>query len=412
MDKKIKYDLIIFGATGFTGRLVVEYLINNYGAKSTKFSWAIAGRNKLKLSQLKHSLSKIDPLSKDIAIFIADSFDLESLNTLTSSCRVIISTVGPYLKCGLPLIESCVKNRTHYCDLTGEVPFIRESIDLYHKEAKKNKCKIIHSCGFDSIPSDIGVLFLQKKSLKKYNKVCAKVNLYVEGIKGGLSGGTIASMVNIMDYLRLNPKKKSILKNPFSLNPVGEMKNYSYSPALKSIRWDNSIQKWTCPFLMSGINTRIVRRTNAIAKLSYGENFNYNEMSSYNRGLKGFLNALMMLITLGILQLSLKTKLLFTVLKKIVLPMPGEGPSNDSMKNGFFKMKIIGHIDELKISSVFIEGDSDPGYSATAKMLTESALSILLNKDKIPNLFGVLTPASALDLVLIDRLKNKGISFK
>ena len=207
MDKKIKYDLIIFGATGFTGRLVVEYLINNYGAKSTKFSWAIAGRNKLKLSQLKHSLSKIDPLSKDIAIFIADSFDLESLNTLTSSCRVIISTVGPYLKCGLPLIESCVKNRTHYCDLTGEVPFIRESIDLYHKEAKKNKCKIIHSCGFDSIPSDIGVLFLQKKSLKKYNKVCAKVNLYVEGIKGGLSGGTIASMVNIMDYLRLNPKK-------------------------------------------------------------------------------------------------------------------------------------------------------------------------------------------------------------
>ena len=132
------------------------------------------------------------------------------------------------------------------------------------------------------------------------------MNLYVEGIKGGLSGGTIASMVNIMDYLRLNPKKKSILKNPFSLNPVGEMKNYSYSPALKSIRWDNSIQKWTCPFLMSGINTRIVRRTNAIAKLSYGENFNYNEMSSYNRGLKGFLNALMMLITLGILQLSLK----------------------------------------------------------------------------------------------------------
>ena len=140
--------------------------------------------------------------------------------------------MGPYLKCGLPLIESCVKNRTHYCDLTGEVPFIRESIDLYHKEAKKNKCKIIHSCGFDSIPSDIGVLFLQKKSLKKYKKVCAKVNLYVEGIKGGLSGGTIASMVNIMDYLRLNPKKKSILKNPFSLNPVGEMKNYSYSPAL------------------------------------------------------------------------------------------------------------------------------------------------------------------------------------
>ena len=215
----------------------------------------------------------------------------------------------------LPLIKSCVKNKTNYCDITGEVPFIRESIDLFHEKAKKNKCRIIHSCGFDSIPSDLGVLLLQKNSLKKYDKLCEKVNLYVQEIKGSLSGGTIASMVNIMKYIKLYPDKRDMYKSPLSLNPVWKINNYVDQPTLKSIRWDKRIKKWTCPFLMSGINTRIVRRTNAIADFSYGKNFKYNEMSSYNQGLYGFLKALMMLTTLGLLQLSIKSKTLFQILK-------------------------------------------------------------------------------------------------
>ncbi len=411
LKKKCKYDLIVFGATGFTGKLVVEYLLKNYGIRNSRFTWAIAGRNKIKLEKLIKSLIHVNKVTIDIDTFVVDSFDSNSLDILTSSCKVILSTVGPYLKYGLPLIKSCVKNKTNYCDITGEVPFIRDSIDKFHEEAKRNKCRIVHSCGFDSIPSDLGVLLLQKNSLKKYDTLCDEVNLYVQGINGGISGGTVASMVNIINYIKLYPNKRDMLKSPLSLNPVWETNNYVDQPTLKSIRWDKREKKWTCPFLMAGINTRIVRRTNAIADFPYGENFKYNEMSSYNRGLYGFLKALMMLTTLGLLQLTIKSKALFWILKNVVLPKPGEGPSKNKMKKGFFKMKLIGYCNKTIKISVTVEGDSDPGYSATAKMLSEAALSILLNEDIIPKSYGVLTPASGIGLTLIHRLNDKNISF-
>ena len=150
--KEIKHDLVVMGATGFTGKLVVEYLIKNYGVHNERFTWAIAGRSSRKLEKLNHSLKELDPLSPDIPTMQVDSLDSKSLDTMTSSCRLVISTVGPYMKFGIQLVESCVKNSTHYCDLTGEVPFIRQSIDLFHLKAKENGCRIIHSCGFDSIP--------------------------------------------------------------------------------------------------------------------------------------------------------------------------------------------------------------------------------------------------------------------
>ena len=412
LKQKNKYDIIIFGATGFTGKLVVEYFLKNYGLNNPKLNWAIAGKSKIKLEKLKKSLIYINQEFAKINSFVADSFDSNSLDVMTSSCRVIISTVGPYLKYGLPLIKSCLKNNTSYCDITGEVPFIRESIDLFHENAKKNKCRIIHSCGFDSIPSDLGVLLLQKTSIEKYDKLCNKVNLYVQEIRGSLSGGTIASIVNLIKYKELYPDKRRMLKSPFSLNPHGTINNYVNQPTLKSIRWDKQIKKWTAPFLMSGINTRIVRRTNAIANFSYGKNFKYNEMSSYDKGLLGFLKALMMLCVLGLLQSSIKSKTLLQILKKRAFPKPGEGPSKNKMRNGFFKMKLIGYIKNRTSISVTVAGDSDPGYSATATMLAESAISILLNEDKIPDSYGVLTPASGLGLTLIDRLKEKSISFK
>tara|TARA_B100001248_G_scaffold261824_1_gene254476 strand:- start:1823 stop:3079 length:1257 start_codon:yes stop_codon:yes gene_type:complete len=412
LNQKNKFDIIIFGATGFTGKLVVEYFLKNYGFNNPKLNWAIAGRSEAKLEKLKKSFIHIDQGFAKINIFVADSFDSKSLDVLTSSCRVIISTVGPYLKYGLPLIKSCVKNNTSYCDITGEVPFIRESIDLFHEEAKKNKCRIVHSCGFDSIPSDLGVLLLQRTSLKKYDKLCNKVNLYVQEIKGSLSGGTIASVVNLMKYKELYPDKRHMFKSPFSLNPTEEINNHVDQPIPNSIRWDGRIKKWTAPFLMSGINTRIVRRTNAIANFSYGKNFKYNEMSSYDQGLSGFLKASMILCILGLLQLSIKSKTLLWILKNVALPKPGEGPSKNKMNNGFFKMRLIGYTKNNAGISVTVAGYSDPGYSATAKMLAEAAISILLNEDKIPKSYGVLTPASGIGLTLIDRLKEKNISFK
>ena len=412
MKKNIKNDLIVFGATGFTGKLVIEYLIKNYGTKNQKFTWAIAGRDKAKLEELKQSFIGIDSQSVNIETYVADSFNSQSLDILTSSCRIIISTVGPYLKYGLPLVESCVKNHTNYCDLTGEVPFIRESIDLFHEKALNNKCRVIHSCGFDSIPSDLGVLLLQKNSLKKYEKLCDEVNLYIQEIKGSLSGGTVASMENLMKYIELHPDKKNMYKSPISLNPIWKINNHVEQPTIKSIRWDKREKKWTCPFLMAGINTRIVRRTNAIADFSYGKDFKYNEISSFNPGLYGFLKALMRLTTLGLLKSSIKSKVLFQILKNSVLPKVGEGPSEHKMKNGFFKMKLVGYFNDITKISVTVAGNSDPGYSATAKMLAESALTILIDGDKIPKSYGVLTPASGFGLALVDRLDNKDISFK
>ena len=411
MKKNIKNDLIVFGATGFTGKLVVEYLIKNYGTKNKKFTWAIAGRDKAKLEELKQSFNGIDSQSVNIQTYVADSFNSKSLDVLTSSCRIIISTVGPYLKYGLPLVESCVKNHTNYCDLTGEVPFIRESIDLFHEKALNNKCRIIHSCGFDSIPSDLGVLLLQKNSLEKFNKVCEKVNLYVSSIKGGVSGGTISSMINIKKYIYSHPDKRNVLKSPYSLNPMDKINNSIRQPIIKSVRWDNSFNKWTSPFLMSGINTRVVQRTNAIGEFSYGENFRYNELSSFDKGISGFLKACTMLIILAFLQFSMRSNLLLWLLKKTIFPKPGEGPSKGKMQRGFFKLRIVGSINEMQKNSITIIGDSDPGYSATAKMLTESAICILLNENKIPKKYGVLTPASGIGLILIERLMEKGISF-
>ena len=399
------------GATGFTGKLVVEYLIKNYGIENENFTWAIAGRDKNKLERVLSSLKDVDPNSNKIPTLIVDSHDTISLDKMTSISRLVISTVGPYLKFGEALVESCVKNSTHYCDLTGEVPFIRKSIDAFDLKAKKNNCRIVHSCGFDSVPSDIGVLLLQMNSLKKFNKPCDEVNLYVRSIRGGLSGGTIDSMISIYDYMGSNPDHQKLLKSPFSLNPRDSIKNNTRQPSLKSVKWDGDIQRWLCPFIMAGFNSKIVRRTNAITDHRYGIDFRYSEVSSFKKGLTGFLKAMVMFIGLVIIQISLKVRPLLWFLRKFFLPSPGEGPSREIRDNGFFKLDIIGSMDNIKKIRFTVTGEGDPGYSATAKMITESALSILLDEDRIPKVSGVLTPAAGIGVVLAERLNDKGFNF-
>ena len=409
--KNIEYDLVIMGATGFTGKLVVEYLIENYGVENEEFTWAIAGRDINKLERLKSSFKYIDSNSNKIPRLVVDSHDTNSLDKMTSISRLVISTVGPYLKFGEALVESCVKNGTHYCDLTGEVPFIRKSIDAFDIRAKKNNCRIVHSCGFDSVPSDIGVLLLQMDSLKRFDKPCDEVNLYVRSIRGGLSGGTIDSMISIFKYMGSNPGHRKLLKSPFSLNPRESLKNNTWQPILKSVKWDDDIQRWLCPFIMAGFNSRIVMRTNAITDYRYGIDFKYSEVSSYKKGLSGFLKAVVMFIGLVLIQISLKVRPLLWFLRKFFLPSPGEGPSKEIRDNGFFKLDIIGSMDNIKKIRFTVTGEGDPGYSATAKMITESALSILLNQDRIPKVSGVLTPAAGIGVVLAERLNDKGFNF-
>ena len=409
--KNIEYDLVIMGATGFTGKLVVEYLIENYGVENEEFTWAIAGRDKNKLETLRSSFKYIDSNSNKIPRLVVDSHDTNSLDKMTSISRLVISTVGPYLKFGEALVESCVKNGTHYCDLTGEVPFIRKSIDAFDIKAKKNNCRIVHSCGFDSVPSDIGVLLLQMDSLKRFDKPCDEVNLYVRSIRGGLSGGTIDSMISIFKYMGSNPGHRKLLKSPFSLNPRESLKNNTWQPILKSVKWDDDIQRWLCPFIMAGFNSRIVMRTNAITDYRYGIDFKYSEVSSYKKGLSGFLKAVVMFIGLVLIQISLKVRPLLWFLRKFFLPSPGEGPSKEIRDNGFFELEIIGSMDNIKKIRLTVTGEGDPGYSATAKMITESALSILLDQDRIPKVSGVLTPAAGIGVVLAERLNDKGFNF-
>lgn len=403
------YDIIVFGATGFTGKLVVEYLIEHYGVNNELFTWAIAGRNEDKIKKVIETLAAKNDQIKKIKFFIADSFDEESLGHLSKSAKLIISTVGPYIKYGKNLVSHCAHNGTHYCDLTGEVPFIRESIDAYDKVAKKNECRIIHSCGFDSIPSDLGVLFLQSEAKKKYDRFCSHIKYYVRATKGGFSGGTIASMIAISNYIKSKPNLSGLLGNPYALNSD----NYE-SPSvssLRSVEWDQDVGLWTAPFIMSGINTRVVRRSNELLGFKYGKEFIYTEVTSFQKGIMGYLKSYSMLIFLGLTKFLMSFKPTFWLLKNFYLPSPGEGPNREKRDNGFFKILLNGYVDGNHISCT-VTGDKDPGYSGTAIMLTESALSIILNNEEIPKKFGVLTPASAIGKILIKRLKTKGIIFK
>ena len=403
------YDIIVFGATGFTGKLVVEYLIEHYGVNNKLFTWAIAGRNEDKIKKVIETLAVKNDQIKKINFFIADSFNDKSLDNLSKSAKLVISTVGPYIKYGKNLVSHCAHNGTHYCDLTGEVPFIRESIDAYDKVAKKNECRIIHSCGFDSIPSDLGVLFLQSEAKKKYDRFCSHIKYYVRATKGGFSGGTIASMIAISNYIKSKPNLSGLLGNPYALNSD----NYE-SPSvssLRSVEWDQDVGLWTAPFIMSGINTRVVRRSNELLGFKYGKEFIYTEVTSFQKGIMGYLKSYSMLIFLGLTKFLMSFKPTFWLLKNFYLPSPGEGPNKEKRDNGFFKILLNGYVDGNHISCT-VTGDKDPGYSGTAIMLTESALSIILNNEEIPKKFGVLTPASGIGKILIKRLKTKGIIFK
>ena len=409
--KNIKYDLVLFGATGFTGRLVAEYLTKEYGVSNKKFVWAIAGREKKKLDNLKTYLSKFDSNAKILPSLIADSFDRESLDNISSVSRLIISTVGPYLKYGKLLVESCVVNGTDYCDLTGEVPFIRDSIDTFDSLAKTNNCKIIHSCGFDSVPSDIGVLFLQQKAESKFGKPCDQIKFYARGMKGGPSGGTIESMINISSYINSRPELSGLLGNPYALNPDGQLLDGPDGSSLRSVEWDEKMNFWICPFIMSGINTRIVRRSNALMSYSYGKDFKYSEVYSFNKGLFGLMKSVSMLIGMASLKIAISFKSTLWLLRKLFLPVPGEGPSKKKRDEGYFKVLLVGYSDEKKISCI-VTGDRDPGYAGTAKMISESALSLILEGESTPDVSGVLTPASGIGDVVVDRLSDKGIVFK
>ena len=396
-----QFDIIIWGATSFTGKLVVEYLFKKFA--STKIKWAIAGRNKEKLENVRSKVA-----DKNIPIFIADSFDEKSLSVIVKKSKVICSTVGPYSLYGSLLVELCVKHSTNYCDITGEAHWIRTIIDKFHKDAKKKKIKIVNSCGFDSIPSDMGVYFIQNQIKKAYESYAKSIKMRVAGIRGGISGGTYGSMNNLLKEAYADKSVFKVLNNPYGLNPRDKMEGLDKKD-LRKIIFDNESKSWIYPFIMAGINTKIVRRSNALSNFQYGKEFTYEEATMAGKGISGFWKAILALFPLAMIGINPNS-----FLKKIVnsfMPKPGEGPGIEKRKNGFYNLRFYITIDKKRKAFAKVIGDSDPGYGSTSKMLAESAISLAF--DNLPGNYGVITPSFAMGDKLLNRLKeNAGLSFE
>ena len=386
MSETKKYDFIVFGATGFTGKLVVEYLVERY-LGNPEIKWALAGRN---LEKLK-SVAKSKNVPDEICLFTADSNDKTSVENLVSKTRCILTVVGPYQLYGNNIIESCAKSGTDYVDLCGEPGWMHEKINEYSDISKESGSRIVFSCGFDSIPFDLGVLFLQNEIIKRFNKPAPNVRGRVRAMNGEFSGGTAASLGATMSALKEKPELFAVLANPFALSNgfIGPDQPADNKPV-----YDEKLDSWVAPFFMAPINTKNIHRSNALMDHIYGEDFCYNEMWIQGTGDEGKAAA----------DFISKSNPLSNA------PQPGEGPSRESRENGNYDLLFCGDIDDKSIH-VSVTGDMDPGYGSTSKMITESAVCLVKECDDLKG--GIYTSASSMGTKLIKRLEdNAGLTFK
>jgi short subunit dehydrogenase-like uncharacterized protein len=399
------HDVVLWGATGYTGRLVAEYLAR---ARPPELRWALGGRDRGRLERVRADLAAIDPRCAELPIVLGDAGEPASLDALASSTRVVCTTVGPYAKYGDELVAACVREGTDYCDLTGEVPWMRRTIDRFHALARESGARIVHTCGFDSIPSDLGVLLLQEYARARHGAPCARVSAYFGESKGGISGGTVASMLHGLDEMKRDPGVRRIFGNPYALDPDPQRRGPDARDRM-SVAFDERIGRWTAPFLMARINTRVVRRTNALLGYPWGEQFRYEEVASTGTGARGLLRALAWGGGLAAFAGAVSVPVLRRILEARVLPKPGEGPSPEVREAGYFVMRMVGERDGLTVSAR-ISDRRDPGYGSTAVMLAQSALC--LAKDGITSPGGVLTPAACMGMRLIERLREAGLVFE
>lgn len=400
------YDLVIFGATSFVGQILTGYLFNTYGVNG-EVKWAIAGRSENKLSTLKSGLGES---AGELPVILADATDARALKTMCEQTRVVISTVGPYALYGEPLVKACVETGTDYCDLAGEVQWIRHMIERYEDQAKASGARIVHCCGFDSIPSDMGVWFLQQQAEKTFGEVCQDVRMRVKVAKGGLSGGTVASMINVAKEAAADPKLRKQLANPFSICPP-EHRSKVRQPNLKGAEFDKTFNVWLAPFVMGAINTRIVHRSNAMQNVRYGKEFTYDEAMMTGRGAKGRLTAYGITAALAGFLTASAIKPSRWFVEKLV-PQPGEGPSPEDQKAGFYDMRFVGRTGSGKTMITKVTGDADPGYGSTSKMLGEAGMCLAFDiPPEQPG--GFWTPASVLNGQLLERLTySAGLTFE
>lgn len=402
-----EFDVVVFGATSFVGQILTRYLFDRHGAGSPELRWALAGRSQSKLAQVRDGLGEG---AASLPLIVADAADSPALTALCGRTRAVISTVGPYALYGTPLVEACVDSGTDYCDLTGEVQWIDEMIRRFEARAQASGARIVHCCGFDSIPSDLGQWVLQQASQQQLGAPCTTVKMRVKALRGGFSGGTVASLMNVFKLASEDPALRKKLGDPYLLCP-DDRRGEGRQPNVKGPALDPDFQAWVAPFVMAGINTRVVQRSNALSQQAWGTRFRYDEAMLTGKGFKGRLSAIGLTAGLGGFLLGAALPPTRWVLERFVVPKPGEGPSPAAQASGFFDLRFHGTTDDGRSMRAKVTGDRDPGYGSTGKMLGEAGACLARDIPDLPG--GFWTPATAFGQKLVDRLQDHaGLHFE
>jgi short subunit dehydrogenase-like uncharacterized protein len=401
-DSTREHDVVLYGASGFVGRLTAAHLAD---AAPPGTRIALAGRSAARLKEVRESLP---PAARDWPLVEADSGDPAALAAMAASTRVLATTVGPYARYGMPVVEACAVAGTHYLDLTGEVLFVRDAIDRVDRLARQTGARIVHSCGYDSIPSDLAVLLLHERAAADGAGGLTDVRL-IATIRGGMSGGTIDSVRGQIDSMRGDTALRRVAADQFALSPDRAAEPDTRQPSDNPAPFRTADGRWVAPFVMASYNSRIVRRSNALLGWAYGRSLRYGEVMGAGRGPAGLVTALAvtggLVAALGALSLPPARGLL-----DLVLPAPGTGPSEAVRANGWFRMLVDARTEGGRRYRATVHAPGDPGYAATSVMFGQSALALAL--DELPDRAGSLTPATAIGDALVERLRAAGHSYE
>ncbi len=397
-------DLVVFGATGFVGRLLAAYLAEHAPARARI---ALAGRSRARLQEVRAALPVA---AAEWPLIEADASDPSAMAALASGTRVVVTTVGPYARYGMPLVEACAAAGTHYADLTGEVLFVRDAIDRVDDVARGTGARIVHACGYDSIPSDLATMLLAARAAADGAGGLRDVRL-VATLRGGFSGGTIDSMRAQVEAMQRNPSLRKVAGHPFALSPDRAAEPGTRQPRDAGPPARLTDGRWTAPFVMAPFNTRIVRRSNALQDWAYGRELSYGEVMGVGRGPSGALTAAGLTAGLAATLAAMSFSPTRGLLDR-VLPAPGTGPSEEVQQKGWFRMDVEAATEDGRRYTAVAGGPGDPGDAATAVMLGETALALALDGERLPDRAGSLTTATALGDVLVERLRAAGHTYE
>jgi len=397
-----EYDVVVYGATSFVGQILCKYLVTRHGVGG-ELRWAIAGRNADKLDAVAAATGA------EVPRIVAEASDRAALDAVAQSTKVVVSTVGPYALYGSDLVAAVVEAGGDYCDLTGEVQWMRRMIDAHQSRAEETGARVVHACGFDSIPSDLGTWFTQQRAIDEFGEPCVEVRMSVKGAKGGISGGTAASGMQMFEELAEDPELRKVVGDPYALAPV-DLRQGPKQPGLGRPTRDDRFESWVGPFVMAPTNSAVVLRSHALLGRPWGRDFTYGETMMTGDGLAGGVAAWGMTVGLATFAGAASFGPTRKLLGKVI-PKPGEGPSAEKQQAGWFDLRFVGRTaggDEIRTK---VTGDQDPGYGSTAKMLGESAVAFL-DLDASTTSGGFWTPSSAFGDALVERLEaHAGVRF-